>query len=409
MTRVYAYRIEGLTAVKHDRLESLFLHLGWLRNETVAYCRDQYAEDQKTPSFYDLCKWLVAKRSEDQRTDQWGSSIQRSVLQRIRRGYEKFFRDHKGLPRFKSIDNGVHSFETEATKPRKRRDGNGHYVQIKGIGRLSFTDRRRVLDSATVKIVRVVRTPLRYEIQLVCDVDKGLKAVDKRDVVGVDLGVKATATLSNGAQYGPIAVDDTRRKCMQRKVSRATKSSNGRRKAKVLLAKESRRVAERRRGAVHEMTTAIVRDQSANLVIEDLKVANMTRAGGSRKKGLNRAILNQNLGSIATQLIYKAESAGGQCVEVAPHNTTQECSNCYSLPRSRVTLSQRIYECEHCGHVQDRDVNAARNVRRKGLPLHRAGLFPASQAKEDTPVRPESDSSLKGADMTPNRSGYYRI
>ncbi len=409
MTRVYAYRIEGLTAARHDRLESLFLHLGWLRNQTVAYCRDQYAEDQKTPSFYDLCKWLTCQRSSDQRTDQWNVACQRSVLQRVRRGYDKFFRDYKGLPRFRPIDGGVHSFETEKAKPRRRKQG-GYYVQIKGIGRLSFTDRRNVLDTATVKIVRVVRTPLRYEIQLVCDVDKGLKAVDKRDVVGVDLGVKAAVTLSNGVQYAPFIADDTRRKRLQRRVARAQRGSNGRKKAKASLAKESRRIAVRRRNAIHRMTTAIVKRHSANLAIEDLKLQNMTAAGGSRKRGLNRAILSQSLGTIATQLVYKAESAGGQCVTVAPHYTTQTCSHCLSLPREKVTLSQRIYECEHCGYASDRDVNAARNVRRKGLEsFQRVGLSSAGQAKEDTPVRPESDSSLKGADMTPNRSGYYRI
>ena len=404
MTRVYTYRIESLSADKHRRLESLFSHLTWLYNQGVEYMRAQYAEGEKTPTYYDLCKWLTGKRGEDTRTSRWNAPCQRSVLARVRRGYDKFFRDHKGLPRFKSFDRGVRSFETEAAKPRKRRDGNRHYVQIKGIGRLSFTDRRGVLDDVSVKVVRVVRTPLRYEIQLVCDTPEALRTVDKRAVVGVDMGVKAAVTLSNGVQYAPFKTDDARRRRLQRRVSRAQKGGNGRKKAKMLLAKESRRISIRRKNTIHCMTTEVVNKHSANLVIEDLQVKNMTASGGSRKRGLNRAMLSQSLGVIATQLIYKAESAGGQCVKVAPHNTTQMCSDCLSLPRSSITLSQRTYFCEHCGYVDDRDVNAARNVRRKGLDsFHRAGLSPTGQAKVDTPVRLKDGLPSISTDMARNR------
>ena len=400
MIRVYTYRISGLTSAKHRRLEALFAHLTWLYNQGVEHMRKQYAEHEKTPSYYDLYNWLTGKRGEDARMSRWNIRCQRSVLTRVRRGYDKFFRDKKGLPRFKSFDRGVRSFETEAAKPHKCSNGS-YYVQIKGIGRLSFTDTRGILDTANVKLVRIVRNALRYEVQLICDVNKGLTAVDKRPVIGIDLGVKAPVTLSNGVQYPSVKIDDTKRKRMQRKVSRAVKGSNGRKKAKALLSKESHRLAVKRKNAIHRMTTDVVRNQSANLVIEDLKVENLTRKGGSRKRGLNRAMRGQSLGIIATQLAYKAESAGGQLVKVAPHYTTQTCSNCHSLPREPIGLSVRTYRCEHCGYTEDRDVNAAKNVRQKGLASFiRVGLSPAGQAKAVKPVRLDSSNMV----MTQNRS-----
>ena len=402
MKRVYTYRIEGLTAAKHQRLEAFFLHLGWLRNRTVGYCRDSWEKEQRTPSYYDLCKWLTKERQEDRRTSQWNASCQRSILNRVRKGYDKFFRDHKGLPRFKNIDHGAHSFETEAAKPRKHRNGNGHYVQIKGLGRLSFTDTRGALDTAAVKVVRIVRTPLRYEIQLVCDVPEPLRVVDKRDVIGIDLGVKSSVTLSNEVQYRPLKHDDTRRKKLQRKMSRAKKGSNGRKKAKSLLAKESRRIAIGRRNAVHRMMTEIVRKYSGNLVIEDLQIPNMTASGGFRKRGLNRSMLQQAWGIIGTQLTYKAESAGGQFVRVPPHNTSRTCYRCGA--QKDMPLSERTYRCA-CGYAADRDVNAARNVRRKGLDsFHRVGLFPEAQAEAVTPVRLEGACSPDSTAMTRNDS-----
>ena len=403
MNRIYTYRVEGLTSAKHRRLEALFAHLTWLYNQGVEHMRTQYAESGKTPTRYDLYKWLTSKRSEDTRTSQWHIRCQRSVLARVRRGYDKFFRDKKGKPRFKSFDRGVRSFETDVAKPRQRSSGS-HYVHIKGIGRLSFIDTRGAMEH-DVKLVRIVRNALRYEIQLVCEVNEELKVVDNRSVLGIDLGVKAPITLSNGMQYAPISVDETKRKRMQRKVSRAKRGSNGRKKAKALLAKESHRLAVKRRNAIHRMTTDVVRNRSANLVIEDLKVQNMTRKGGSRKRGLNRAMREQSLGIIATQLVYKAASAGGECVKVAPHNTTQMCSHCHSLPRESIGLSVRIYVCEHCGYVEDRDVNAARNVRRKGLAsFSRVGLSPAGQAKAVKPVRLDTRSRASNMVMAQNRS-----
>ncbi len=349
--------------------------------------RDVYEEEGKTPSYYDLCKWLVSKRS-DPRTGQWASPHQRSVLARVRKGYDAFFDTGSGLPRFSNIDTSVHSFECEQRKPKAR---NGrHYVQFKGLGRFRFTDTRGVLDTAKAKVVRVVRSPLRYEIQLVCEVDEGLQLVDKRPMVGVDLGVKSPVSLSDGTQYARIRISQTKYKRAQRKLARAQKGSNGRAKAKVLAAKESRRMRDRRRNAIHRITTDVVQNHSANVAIEDLQVEKMTRKGGSRKRGLNRAMREAALGIIATQLVYKASSAGGECVRVAPHNTTQMCSNCYSLPREKIGLNVRTYSCEHCGYTIDRDVNAAINVCRKGITLQREGTDPPVGTEEETLVRPAS-------------------
>ncbi len=349
--------------------------------------REQYEEEEKTPSYYDLCKWLVSKRS-DPRTSQWKATLQRSVLARVRKGYDHFFKTGSGLPRFSNIDTSVHSFECEQAKPKAR---NGrYYVQFKGLGRFRFTDTRAVLDKAQVKVVRLVRSPLRYEIQLVCEIDEGLKVVDKRPMIGVDMGVKSPVSLSDGTQYARIRISQTKHKRLQRKVSRAQKGSNGRAKAKVLAAKEARRMRDRRRNAIHRITTDVVKNHSANVAIEDLQVSNMTRSGGSRKRGLNRAMREAAPGIIAAQLVYKASSAGGECVKVAPHNTTQMCSHCYSLPRTKIGLNVRTYECEHCGYTIDRDVNAAINVCRKGITLQREGISPPSGTEEAKPVRPAS-------------------
>ena len=160
----------------------------------------------------------------------------------------------------------------------------------------------------------------------------------------------------------------------------------GTKEKKEALARESRRIAVRRKHAVHRLTTDIIQRHSANLVVEALKITNMTAKGGSRKRGLNRAMLSQSLSMVVNHLVYKAESAGGKVVFVDPRNTTQQCSACGGMPPDRLTLSDRVYACVHCGHVQDRDVNAARNIRMKGLAhFTRPGLSARRQAEEGYP------------------------
>ncbi len=76
-----------------------------------------------------------------------------------------------------------------------------------------------------------------------------------------------------------------------------------------------------------------------------------------------------------------------------------------NLPRESIDLSVRTYECEHCGYVADRDVNAARNVRQKGLDsFHRVGLSPARQAEVVKPVRQGGTSVPDSTVMARNRS-----
>ena len=342
-------------------------------------CRDAYASEKKTLSFYDLCKWLTELRESNKRDAAWGVMLQRSVLRRVHVGYQKFFRDHKGLPRFKR----VRSCESGATKPR--RNGQYYTVQLKGVGKLRFKDRCGVLsEGAEIRLVRLVQTPLGtgYEIQIVIRLPEAESLADTRSLIGIDLGVKANCTLSDGMQYAPIRLDDSKRKRAQRRVSKAKRGSLSRRKKKAALAKESRRIAIRRSNAAHRITTSIIKDHSANLVLEDLKLKNLTAKGGSRKRGLNRAMLAQSLGEVATQLTYKAESAGGQLVKVPPHYTTQTCSACGVRRKESLGLSVRVYACGNCGHTEDRDVNAARNIRAKGFALLGwQGLSPVCRAK----------------------------
>ena len=343
----------------------------------------------------DLSKWLTELRgSADERTRRFGVKAQRSVLKRVRLGYEKFFRDKKGRPRFRPIGTGVHSFEVPGDALRKR--GKYYVVAVKGVGKLRFADRRGALEGGKARLVRIVRTPLGkgYEVQVVVDRGEVTVPPDTRGAVGVDVGIKVNCSLSNGAQYAPLRPDDRARQKAQRRLARAKRGSLSRRKKKARAARESRRIATRRKHAVHRITTSIIQDHGAYVAVEKLNLKAMTTRGGARKRGLNRGMREQCLGMVIQQLAYKAESAGGGLVTVSPQYTTQMCSACGGIPDKSIGLAVRVYRCAHCGYLADRDVNAARNIRARGLAL--LG-WPGMQP----PCRPVAASAAHGRPLGP--------
>lgn len=130
------------------------------------------------------------------------------------------------------------------------------------------------------------------------------------------------------------------------------------------VAKTHARVANLRRGALHDATTTLAQQHSV-IVIEDLYVTGMTRRGGARKRGLNRSLVDASLGRLRTLLDYKSRWYGTTLV-VADRRfpSTQLCSGCGA--KTKLPLAERVYRCSGCGLVLDRDLNAAINLARLG-------------------------------------------
>ena len=216
------------------------------------------------------------------------------------------------------------------------------------------------------------------------------KVADQREPVGIDLGVSSVVTLSNGILVEGEKPEVHKKKHLQRKVARARKGSNSRKKAVRQLGKECQRLKEREHGRLHELSARIIREFSSNLAVEDLNIRNMTKKGKG-KKGLNRSMLEQKWGGLVFMLLYKCEAAGGNLQKVDPINTTQTCSSCFQKREKKLELHERVFRCSLCGHEEDRDVNAAKNILR-------AGLTGSLGGRPDAPGRVESqDGSSKKA------------
>jgi putative transposase len=179
--------------------------------------------------------------------------------------------------------------------------------------------------------------------------------------VGVDLGVKTLATLSDGKVIPnprPLRRRLMKLKRLQRAVSRKRLRSQNRRKAVQKLARQHRRIAQQRANTVHQVTSRLAKTKSV-VVIEDLNVAGMLQ-----NHHLAQAIAHVGFGEFRRQLAYKAVWYGGRVVLVSRWEpASKTCSGCGAV-KAQLALTERVDRCKQCGLAIDRDLNAAINLSR---------------------------------------------
>ena len=208
-------------------------------------------------------------------------------------------------------------------------------------------------------------------IQTELEVDTPLHS--STTAVGIDMGVTKFATLSTGEIFEPK--NSFRNKAQrlaryQRAMSRKKKFSKNWHKAKRKINKLHTTIANIRKDYLHKTSTAISKNH-AMIVIEDLQIRNMSKSskGTSEKhgknvkakSGLNKSILDQGWFEFRRQLEYKQSWRGGFVVAIPPQYTSQRCSCCGYVSRNN-RQTQAKFECVECGHSENADINAARNI-----------------------------------------------
>lgn len=335
----------------------------WLYNRSLEERRNTYRACGKGMSKFAQMKHLTRLRQESQWWRDLSLQVARGVLVRMDRAYRDFFRrvkagDAPGYPRFQGPGR-YQCIELAEVTPGMVKGGE---IRVKGLPRIQIRPTRELPDSHDLKSLRLVVRGRQLWVDLVYKV--GVEPLPPSDqVVGIDMGVNERMTLSDGNTIERRIANRDRERVLHRTISRRQKGSAGRRKAVAALGREMRRNVVHNRNECHGITTELVRRYGV-IVMEDLKVKGMTAAGGARKRGLNREILAQTWGVIRQQLAYKAEWAGRLFVEVNPAYTSRTCSVCGHVnAKSRI---YRVFECSRCGHVADRDVNAALNIKARG-------------------------------------------
>jgi putative transposase len=201
--------------------------------------------------------------------------------------------------------------------------------------------------------------------------DRALPVCER--AIGIDWGVRAVATTTDPefdmahSEYGKRASSELahrQRTMARRKPARGQRASQGYLGAKRAVAKLSKKVARQRQDAARKWATKVVANHGA-LAVEDFKPRFLAKSRMARKSA------DGAIGATKATLIEYAQRAGRKVVLVPPAYTTMTCSGCGAKAKSRLLLSERVFACESCGMIRDRDRNAARVI------LDRAGLNPA--------------------------------
>ncbi len=181
--------------------------------------------------------------------------------------------------------------------------------------------------------------------------------------VGIDLGLKSLITTSEGMQIEPphyLGRSEKKLKKAQKSLSRKKKGSGKRESAKKRVAKVHRKIQRQRDDFIHKISSSLVENHDL-IVFEDLNIAGMVK-----NHHLAKSIMDAAWTELVQFTAYRAESAGKVVVLVNPRGTSKTCSRC-DWVKENLKLSDRMFRCDRCGLEIDRDLNAAINIRNRGI------------------------------------------
>ena len=330
---------------------------------TAWYQRQQRVGYVQTSAL--LTEW---KRSEDLAFLNEVSSVPlQQALRHLQGAFAAFWDKRARYPKFKSRKKSRASAEYTRSAFRYR---DGHLWLAKMDAPLDIRWSRRLPEGAEPSTVTVSRDAAgRWFVSLLCECPIS-PLPPSGTTAGIDAGLTSLVTLSTGEKITSPRHerrDRARLALAQRRLSRTTKGSENRAKARVKVARVHARITDRRRDYLHKLSTRLVRDNQT-VVIEDLNVAGMLR-----NHSLARAISGAAWSDLRGMLEYKCDWYGRDLI-VADRwfPSSKTCADC-GHQIGALPLSIREWVCPACGVRHDRDTNAARNIRAAGLAVQACG------------------------------------
>lgn len=340
-----------------------------------------WQQEKQHLSYHDTAKMLTELKKQEDRVflNDVSSVCLQQTLRNLDTAFRNFFAGRAKYPTFKKAkSNQSARYANNAFK-----FVDGKITLARQTEPLEISWSRPLPDDAKINSITISKDTVdRYFISIHFETAwKPLE--DVQTSVGIDVGIKTLAVLSNGEKLeNPKFLQSAEKKIkrLQRRLSKKVKGSNNRRKAKLKLAKAHAKVSDKRADYIHQFTTKTIRENQT-IIVEGLSVANMLK-----NHCLAKSIANASWGEMFRQLEYKAEWNGRKYLELDRFFPSSKiCSSCSHL-LVKLPLSVREWDCPNCSTHHDRDLNAAKNIEIAGQFL----LSTESDARKVTPKRYDS-------------------
>ncbi len=278
-------------------------------------------------------------------------------LKQLEAAYKNYFDSLKGKrkgkkvgqPRFKKKTNSQSATFTKAAFSIK--DGEVYVAKIGNLKPIWSRELPSVASSVTV----IKDCANRYFLSFVVEVEPYPRDTNCMSV-GIDLGIKTFAVMSNGEKQTSPDYSKTERKIrkLQRKLARQQKDSKRRNRTRIQIALANNQISDTRKDFLHKLSTQVVSEHQT-IILEDLNVSGLVK-----NRNLARAISLQGWREFRTLIESKSEKFGRDFRVINRWEpTSQKCSDC-GFKWGKIALSIRSILCLGCGTEQDRDENASK-------------------------------------------------
>ena len=345
-------------------------------NAALAHVKKAIEAGEKPEwSFYSLRKWWNHNKDElavdDDGVIWWADNSKEAYnggLEALAKGLSNWAKSRKGTRKGRKV--GFPKFKSKGKTAPRFRYTTGSFgliqddpkaLKLPRIGRVHCMEdvSVRVGDARVLRMTISRRAGRWFASFTIEREDKSVKYAPKGGAVGVDLGIKTLATLSDGTvienpRY--LKKSEQKLKRAQRALSRKTPGSNRRARVKAKVARIHAHIANQRQDALHKLTTHLA-SQYSSISIEDLNVLGM-----AKNHHLAKSVMDASFGEFGRQLEYKTTRTGARLNIVDRwFPSSKTCSGCGRV-KTKLSLSERTYHCDGCGLVIDRDLNAAINI-----------------------------------------------
>lgn len=355
MIQTYKYKLK-LTDVQIDTIEQ------WIGACRYVYNLALETKIQAYQKGVNLSKYDLINQLPDLKDVEWIKTVPaqslQNVIERLDTAYQKFFKGG-GFPKWAKKD----EYKSILFKSVKQTE-KGFILPKIGLVKV-FKDR---LPIGKLKTANLVKESNGYFLCVTFEsVLENLYPTDENQVVGIDMGIAYFLADSNGnfvenPRHTKKYESKLRKK--NRELSRKKKGSVKFKKVKKELGKLHSKIANCRKDFIHKVSFDYVKNNSI-IVCEDLKVSNMIKFGH-----LSKHIADVGWSIFFNQLSYKSKKFGKTFIQVNPKYTSQKCNSCGHVAKEN-RKTQSIFECVSCGHQQNADLNASKNILGEGIALYR--------------------------------------